>query len=83
MDSEETTNGSHGLPMERPSASFASNKSTKMPNIVTPVLIPKEFVLCAESRYLTPRPTSKAMFDRNQVLTMLLSSPVAKLLLLH
>ncbi|KAF8369338.1 hypothetical protein HHK36_032650 [Tetracentron sinense] len=52
-----------GLLMEQPSASFVSNKSTKMANTVTLVHTPKEYVRCAVSKYLTPRITSRATYN--------------------
>ncbi|KAF9672170.1 hypothetical protein SADUNF_Sadunf11G0012900 [Salix dunnii] len=68
-----------GVLMEIPSASFASSKYTKMPSTVTPVLIQKqvlmlllvmkEFVLCAVSKYLTPSFINKAIYSSTQMLS--------------
>lgn len=58
-----------GVLLEIPSASFASSKYTKMPSTVTPVLIQKEFVLCAVSKYLIPSFINKAMYSSTQMLS--------------
>ncbi|KAF5195190.1 RING/U-box superfamily protein [Thalictrum thalictroides] len=55
--------GGPHMEVEQLSALFASNKSTKMANTVTPVHIRKEFVPCAASKLSIQSSTSKAMFD--------------------
>ncbi|KAL0442897.1 UNVERIFIED_CONTAM: Cysteine-rich PDZ-binding protein [Sesamum latifolium] len=52
-----------GRPMDKLNALSVSSKYIRMENIVTHVLIVKEFVQCAGSKYLTPSFTSKAMYD--------------------
>ncbi|KAF3617632.1 Xyloglucan endotransglucosylase/hydrolase 8 [Capsicum annuum] len=61
--------------MEIQSALFASNKCIKMASIVIPVLIVKEYAQCAESKFLTPSYTNRAMYDVDMAddLTSLLS----------
>nr|XP_023904588.1 uncharacterized protein LOC112016289 isoform X1 [Quercus suber] len=57
-----------GLHTAIQNVSYASNKYTRKPSTVTPVLIRKESVQCAVSRYLTPRFTNRAMYDADQIL---------------
>uniref|UniRef100_A0A7N2LS28 Cysteine-rich PDZ-binding protein n=1 Tax=Quercus lobata TaxID=97700 RepID=A0A7N2LS28_QUELO len=58
----------NGLHTAIQNASYASNKYTRKPSTVTPVLIQKESVQCAVSKYLTPRFTNRAMYDADQIL---------------
>uniref|UniRef100_A0A7N2N735 Cysteine-rich PDZ-binding protein n=1 Tax=Quercus lobata TaxID=97700 RepID=A0A7N2N735_QUELO len=58
----------NGLHTAIQNASYASNKYTRKPSTVTPVLIRKESVQCAVSKYLTPRFTNRAMYDADQIL---------------
>ncbi|KAL3596232.1 hypothetical protein D5086_007869 [Populus alba] len=64
-----TTEGGGRKINENKLLSKKKSKYIKMASTVTPVLIPKEFVLCAESKYLTPSFINKAMHNTTEMLS--------------